>query len=291
MSADVRLFDVDLPHGIRLACRGAGHGPKRVLLLHGFPEAAFVWDEVMQRVADRATCVAPNLRGLIGSSSPQDVADYRVRDLLGDLGALIRHIGEPIDLLVAHDWGGALGWALAASAPQLLRKLLIVNAPHPGTFLRELQHDPAQQAASAYMNVFRRPDAEALLAEDDHLRLWRWFEGASWLTDAVRAQYRQAWAHGLTGPLNYYRASLLHPPLGADDPLHTLVLPDELVRVKVPTTVLWGERDHALLPGLLDGLEQWVPDIEIRRVPEATHWIVHEQPERVADEIGRLLQA
>jgi pimeloyl-ACP methyl ester carboxylesterase len=287
----LRQFDLSLPHGITLACRAAGEGRPRALLLHGFPEAAFVWDEVMLALAPRFACVAPNLRGYPGSSAPTEVAAYRAKHLVADVAAAIEALGAPIDLLVAHDWGGALAWSLAAQRPELLRRLLVINSPHPATFLRELLHSPAQQAASAYMSFLCRPDAETLLAERDHARMWPFLGEPAWLTDEVRAQYRAAWSAGLTGPLNYYRASPLRPPTGPEDALHTLVLPDEAVTVRVPTTVLWGERDVALLPGLLDGLERWVPDLKLLRVPDASHWIVHEQPARVAETVASLLDA
>lgn len=289
----IRCFDQTLPQGITLACRAAGAGRVRALLVHGFPEAAFVWDEVMQRLAPRVATLAPNLRGYIGSSAPAEVGAYRAKHLVADLAALIENAGAPLDLLVAHDWGGACAWGLAAQRPELIKQLLIINSPHPATFLRDLKADAEQQAASAYMNWLCRPEAEQLLAEDDYRRLTGGFlQGAAWFTPALQARYREAWANegrGLTGPLNYYRASPLRPPLAADDPIHTLQLPDELVHVRVPTTVLWGEQDKALRPSLLDGLERWVPQLTIRRVPDASHWIVHEQPGLVAETIESLL--
>ncbi len=284
----IRHFDLALPHGITLACRGAGVGRTRVLLLHGFPEAAFVWDEVMGLLAPQA-CVAPNLRGFPGSSAPTALAAYRARPLVDDIAAVIEALGAPVDLLVAHDWGGALAWNLAAQRPQLLKRLLIINSPHPGAFLRELRDNPEQQAASAYMNFLCRPDAEALLAEGDFARLWPFLGTAAWLTPEFRARYRETWSSGLAGPLNYYRASPLRPPQAGQDALASLSLPDDVVTVRVPTTVLWGERDAALLPGLLQGLERWVPTLDIVRVPDASHWIVHEQPRLVADRIAALL--
>ncbi len=285
-----------LPHGISLACRreaGPGATAPRVLYLHGFPEAAFIWDEVMQLLAPHAQGLAPNLRGYIGSSAPADVAAYRPKHLVADIVALIEAWGGPLDLLVAHDWGGALAWNLAAQHPQLMKQLLIVNSPHPATFLRELRHSAAQQAASSYMNFLCRPDAAELLAADDFRRLWRILGDASWLTPELRAQYRAAWSHpagGLQGALNYYRASPLRPPLAADDLIHTLTMANNMVTVRLPTTVLWGDEDRALLPGLLDGLQQWVPQLQLQRVPQASHWIVHEQPALVAGVVQRLLQ-
>ena len=262
------------------------------MYLHGFPEAAFVWDEVMQLLAPQAHGMAPNLRGYVGSSAPPEVAAYRPKHLVADVAALIASWSTPLDLLVAHDWGGAVAWNLAAQHPQLMKRLLIINSPHPATFLRELRDNPAQQAASAYMNFLCRPDAAALLAADDHARMWRLFAGASWLTPEVRAQYQAAWTHpagGLEGALNYYRASPLRPPQDADDLIYSLVIPEETVTVRVPTTVLWGEGDIALLPGLLDGLQRWVPQLQVQRVPNASHWIVHEQPGLVADVVRSLL--
>ena len=290
----VLQFDQALPHGITLSCRTnrPGAAAPRVLLLHGFPEAAFVWDEVMERLAGVAHCVAPNLRGYERSSAPAGVEAYRVKHLVADVAALIEALGAPVDLLVAHDWGGAVAWALAAQRPQLTRQLLIVNSPHPATFLRELRDNPVQRAASAYMNFLCRPDAAALLAENDFARLWPFLTGmggAAWLTDALRAQYRALWRQGLDGALNYYRASPLRPPLATTDAIHTLVFPPALVTVRVPTTVLWGDADTALPPALLAGLDAFVSPLELRRVAGASHWIVHEQPALVADTIEQLV--
>ncbi len=297
----VQSFRQPLPQGITLDCRRAGPpGPPQVVFLHGFPEAAFIWDEVMLALADGPqplACVAPNLRGFAGSSAPVELSAYRAKPLVADLVALIdalRADAGPLPLLVAHDWGGALAWNLAAQRPDLLQHLLVINAPHPATFLRELRHSPAQQAASAYMNFLCQPDAEQLLAANDFTRLWPFFGQAAWLTPALREQYRGLWGvegRGLRGPLNYYRASPLRPAIGPDDALHGLHLPDEAMTVRRPTTVLWGEADVALLPGLLEGLDRWVPTLRLQPVPGASHWLVHEQPQRVVQAVRSCLDA
>lgn len=298
----VETFDVVLPHGITLSCRGAGtSGAPLLVFLHGFPEAAFVWDELLAHFAPRYRCVAPNLRGYGRSSAPAGVEAYRAKHLVADIRALIGQQGGRAAAVVAHDWGGAVAWSLAAAHPSLLERLVIVNSPHPATFLRELRDNPAQQAASAYMNFLCRPDAETLLAEHGFARLWPFFErmgatdaakpGGGWLTQAVRDRYREVWQQGLSGGCNYYRASPLRPPLKPDDPIMTLQLPVEMVTVRVPTHVVWAEADTALPPALLDGLETFVPDLTLTRVPGATHWIVHERPALVAAEIERALAA
>lgn len=301
----IELSQLTLPHGITLSCRSAGEKGRPVLVfLHGFPEAAFVWDGLLEHFALAQNggyrCVAPNLRGFELSSAPTDVGAYRPKHLVADIAALMATEGPAVECLIAHDWGGAVAWNLAASQPRLMKKLAILNSPHPGTFLRELQHSPIQQAASAYMNFLIRPDAEKLLAEDDFRRLFEFFMPFSsvkgtkgprtappWLTQEVQAQYRNVWQRGLTGPLNFYRASPLRP--GPD--IANLVIPRELLAVHVPTLVLWGMGDIALPPGLLDGLADFVPNMRLERVEGATHWIIHEQPELVAQQLQRFLQS
>jgi len=281
---DIASRLIALPHGITLSCRcsGADDAKRTVLLLHGFPEGAFVWEPLMRALGPHVRCIAPNLRGYERSSAPTDVQAYRARHLVADIESLVQAAGAPVDVLVAHDWGGGVAWNLAAARPDLLRQLVIVNSPHPGALLRELRDSPAQHAASAYMNDFCLPDAAALLVRDDYAALWRTLEragSAAWLTDAVRQRYRDVWACGLDGALNYYRASPLRPALPGDDRLRRLELPPSVVDVRVPTTVVWGLADDALLPGLLDGLEHWVRPLRVVRVPGASHWIVHERPD------------
>jgi epoxide hydrolase 4 len=176
----------------------------------------------------------------------------------------------------------------------LAKKLAIINSPHPGTFLRDLKSSPKQQAASAYMNFLIRPDAEQLLREDDYRRLWEFFRrwgGAPWLTPAVEQQYREVWDASLTGGLNYYRASPLRPARADDPAAQAIELPAEMLTVSLPTLVLWAMDDAALLPGLVDGLDAFVPKLTLEKVPGASHWVVHEQPALVADRLGRFLCA
>jgi pimeloyl-ACP methyl ester carboxylesterase len=297
----IETFEAKLPHGIRLNCRAAGREDAPVLVfLHGFPEAAFVWDELLEHFADRYRCVAPNLRGFGPSSSPIEPEAYRVKHLMSDIEALIAQIGGgPIEALIAHDWGGAVAWTLAATRPQLIKKLVIINSPHPATFLRELQHSPAQQAASAYMNFLCRPDAEELLAANDFARMWPMFtnmgatdparEGGGWLTEPVRDQYRAIWRAGLTGGCNYYRSTPLRPPTKDDSSIMQIEFAPEFVTVKMPTLVVWAEDDIALPTALVDGLDAFVPNLRLVRVPGATHWIVHERPRFIAIQIEQHL--
>lgn len=302
-STMIQTRTITLPHGTTLQCRESGTAGRPVLLfLHGFPEGAFIWDTLLAHFARPEHggyhCLAPYLRGFGQSSSPAEVEAYRAKYLVQDLVALVAAVspGQPLECLVAHDWGGAVAWNLANQQPQLMKRLAIVNSPHPGTFLRELQHNPAQQANSQYMHFLCRPDAEQLLAEDDFARLFAFFDdpegrAPAWLTEEMRAQYRALWQQGLTGACNYYRASPLRPPRGEDNTIASISLPDSMLTIALPTLVVWAMQDPALLPGLLDGLGDWIPRLQIDRVEGASHWVVHEQPERVKSALARFLGA
>jgi len=291
-------FQQALPNGITLSCRAAGERGRPVLMfLHGFPEAAFVWDELLEHFARPENggyrCVAPNLRGYEKSTQPTDVKQYRAKLLVQDIAALIEIEGAPIECLVAHDWGGAVAWNLANQLPHLTAKLAIVNSPHPGTFLRELKSNPKQQETSAYMNFLVRPDAEQLLRADDYRRLWAFFTdwgSAPWLTEAVKQQYREVWDASLEGGCNYYRASPVRPPTAEDPGAAAITLPHDMLTVNLPTFVLWAMDDAALPPELIDGLGDYIPDLTLERVEGATHWIIHERPALVIDRLANFLR-
>ncbi|MBS0451218.1 MAG: alpha/beta hydrolase [Proteobacteria bacterium] len=292
----IQTFQRTLPHGITLSCRAAGQaGRPLMVFLHGFPEGAFIWDPLLEYFAQPEhggyRCVAPNLRGFEKSSAPPEVEAYRAHLLIKDILELAALEGPDgrIDTLVAHDWGGAFGWGLANAHPARLDRLVIINSPHPGTFLRELRDTPAQREASAYMTYLSRPDAEQLLAADDYRRLWPFLTtpeaSRDWLTEPVKAQYREVWDAGLTGACNLYRVTPLKPAAPGEAPRIFPNPPRERLTVDVPTLVLWALDDVALLPGLLDGLQDFVPKLDLKKVPGATHWIVHEQPQLVMREI------
>ncbi|HUW36247.1 MAG TPA: alpha/beta hydrolase [Rhodocyclaceae bacterium] len=273
-------------NGIRLHTVSAGD-PARPLMLfvHGFPEFWRAWHRQLREFSRDHHAVAPDMRGYNLSDKPSDVEAYRAEHLVEDLRQLIGHLGHRDCVLVAHDWGGAVAWNLAAQHPELVSRLVIVNSPHPIAFARALSGDPGQIAASQYMLLLRDAKAERVLSEDNYARLARMFEqrgdGRSALTPDELARYRAAWAQpgALTGGLNYYRASPLYPP-GADGAA-ALQLDPALFTVTVPTLIIWGERDAALLPVLLDGIEAVVPDVVIRRIPAGSHWVVHEYPDEV----------
>jgi pimeloyl-ACP methyl ester carboxylesterase len=313
-SPGIQTWQEDLPHGITLSCRACGEKGRPVLMfLHGFPEGAWVWDPLLLHFSKPENggyrCLAPNLRGYERSSAPEDVKDYRAKYLVQDILAMIdSECGTaPLAALVAHDWGGAVAWNLANQHPLRMRQLVIVNSPHPGPLLKALQHDPAQIAASAYMNFLVQPDAAAQLAANDFQRLFGFLTGQdtsltsltanpdsaappNWLTPAVQERYRAVWQHGLQGGLNYYRASPLRPATPNDPGANAVQIPLEALRIDVPTLLLWAQDDVALLPGLTEGLDAHIANLKRVPIEQATHWVIHEQPARVIAEISGFLQ-
>lgn len=293
-----------LSTGVELECRTSGEpGQPLLLFLHGFPEGAFIWDGLLEQFGSRYRCVAPNLRGYGRSSQPTAISDYRAKYLVEDLATLIalESPAKRAACVIAHDWGGAVAWGLANRYPQQLERLLILNSPHPGSFLRELQSNPVQQSASQYMHFLRRPDAPELLAENGWQRMLGFFQNPdgsmpAWLTPERQQQYREHWDLGVHGACMFYAASPLVPPRpgGSADELQDireLSLPDEMLHIPVPVRILWGDSDLALQPALLHGLEQWVPQLEIEHLQGCSHWVVHERPEAVQRALAKFLLA
>jgi pimeloyl-ACP methyl ester carboxylesterase len=229
------------------------------------------------------------MRGYNLSSKPDDVEAYHAKHLVKDLRALAEHLGHQKFILVAHDWGGAVAWSAAMRYPECVEKLVIINSPHPAVFARELLNNPEQQAASQYMLLFRSSKAEQILSDNNYAGLLNMVTqfGSKWdMTEEARQKYIEAWSQpgALTGGLNYYRVSPLYPPTSPEDEAtikSILNLPREMLAVKVPTLVIWGEQDRALLTGNLDGLQDYIEDLTVKRIPDGSHWVSHEQPERV----------
>jgi epoxide hydrolase 4 len=295
-------------NGVRLHYARAGTGPL-IVFVHGFPEFWYEWKNQLAEFSRDHTAVAPDMRGYNLSSKPSELSAYQMPNLVEDLRALTSGLLSGTDpgrdsnrdlsprprfTLVAHDWGGVVAWVFAALHPDMLNKLVIVNAPHPTIFGKLLQTDAAQQKASGYMLMFRGPQAEATLSANSYALLTSMVLGAGLkdgtVSEADKAMYLEAWSQpgALTGGLNYYRASGIGPPpptASGDTPPAAAAVALSLV-VRVPTLVIWGEKDTALLTGNLDGLDEVVPKLTIRRIPDGTHWVVREKPV----EVNRLIR-
>jgi pimeloyl-ACP methyl ester carboxylesterase len=284
-------------NGVRLHYATAGSG-KLIVFLHGFPEFWYAWKEQLEKFSGDHHAVAPDMRGYNLSSKPKEVEAYRIEPLVEDVRALAAYLGYEKLVLAGHDWGGVVAWTFALKHPELLEKLLIVNAPHPAVFERELRENPEQRAASQYMLLFRSPGAVSALSPNNYAAL---VEGVlkdriagGFISEEDQRAYLEAWSQpgALTGGLNYYRASRIGPPSGESE-----AGPAEMLKafpslsVEVPTLVVWGEKDRYLLPGCLNGLEQYVTNLTVRRIPLGSHWVIHEKPDVINAHFREFLSA
>ena len=281
---------VPLKTGVTLNVATAGDPANpAVVLLHGFPESHRTWRELVPLLQDRFYLVMPDQRGFAGSDQPQEVADYKTDKLIDDVFALADALSLSEFSLVGHDWGGAIAWPTAMRGDPRLKRLAIINAPHPVVFQRSLIEDADQRAASQYINAFRAPG----IVEMVEAKGFDWFFDTTFarhvdvskINDAERAQYIADWSQpgAFNAMLNWYRAAkVIVPPPGV-----TVPLPDLLLRafpvLKVPTLVVWGMEDKALLPLQLDGLDELVEDLTVVRVPGVGHFAPWEAPDQVAD--------
>ena len=262
-----------------------------ILCLHGFPEYSGAFEDILPFLAGEYFCVAPDQRGYGGSWKPAEVAAYAMSELMADAAAMIAHFGrgKPAAAVIGHDWGAAVAYALAFRHADKFERLVIANGVHPVPFQNALAAGGAQSAASQYIEWLRADGSESALVAEDHARMFRIFSenmDMSWMTPEKRQGYRDAWGDvdGVRGMVNWYRASALKVakpgvPLTPDalprlNPKH--------LRVSMPHLLLWGLEDTALLPEARQEIERFCDNIEIHEIEGADHWLLHQQPERVA---------
>jgi len=283
--------------GVTLNVATAGDPQKpAVILLHGFPESHRTWREIVPRLENDFYLVMPDQRGFAGSDLPQNVEDYKADTLIDDILALADALGIERFALVGHDWGGAISWAAALRGDPRLTRLAIVNAPHPVIFQKSLIESPEQRAASQYISAFRSKMFEKAVEGMGFDALFEKSFGRhvdlALIPEAERRQYIADWSQpgAMTAMLNWYRASkVVVPPPAVSLPLPKWVL-DAFPEVKVPTLVIWGMKDVALLPLQLDGLDRLVQDLTIVRLPKAGHFAPWEASGDVAAALQPFLE-
>jgi pimeloyl-ACP methyl ester carboxylesterase len=274
-------------NGLRLHLVEAGTGPL-VVLLHGFPEFWYCWRHQLLALAVAGfRAVAPDLRGYNESDKPPGVASYHLDLLVGDVADLVSHLGAERAHVVGHDWGGVIAWRLAMLHPALLDRLVILNAPHPATVLRE-RTNLAQRLRSWYIQFFQLPLLpEWLMQAGDFALMERMLRRQPVHPGAYSPQdihlYKRALARpgALTASLNYYRAArrYFRATFGHIRP------------VEAPTLLLWGERDPYLGVWFTEGLERWVSSIRVERWSDSSHWVQNDVPQRVNERLIEFLRA
>lgn len=258
--------------------RNGESGDRLALMLHGFPELNYSWRHQMPLLAERGWRVwAPNMRGYGASSRPDGNKSYRVNRLVEDVAALIDASGARETMLIAHDWGALVAWNFAIRQIRPLSRLVIMNVPHPKCAEREIRHW-YQLKKSWYIFFFQLPFLPELLMTAKGARA---VKGAFYDSAGDKSRFPrevlQTYADAalrpgaMTAMLNYYRALLRNPDIRRIGE----------GRVEIPTLVIWGEDDLAIDIRCTDGMEQWVPDLELHRLPGVSHWVQQDAPEKV----------
>ena len=289
---EIRTTRIGLPTGVTLkVALGGAEDADPILFLHGFPESHRTWRHQLQSLAADFRVVAPDQRGFGGSDKPEGVEEYETSKPVADLIALADALGIESFTLVGHDWGGAAAWLAALKHPDRVKRLVIVNAPHPLIFQRSLIDDEAQRAASQYIRAFRTPGFETAIEAMG----WETFFGKSFgahvdlrlVPDAEREAYIHDWSQpgAMAAMLNWYRASSIEVPEVGEKARLPVWTHAPFPKLRMPVLVVCGLRDKALLPVQLEGLHDLVEDLRIVVEPDAGHFIPWERPEVVTQAI------
>jgi pimeloyl-ACP methyl ester carboxylesterase len=243
---------------------------KPLIFLHGFPDFWYGWKNLIPNLKEKFRLIIPDMRGYNLSDKPKGTQKYKIDHLVKDIKGLIEELGLQEPYVAGHDWGGVVTWALAEKYPNLIKKLIILNAPHPKIFEQQLRTNKAQQKASYYIFRFLKPNGEQFLFENE----FKWLKLALFgsvvnkdaFDDFDKEQYLKAWSQpdAISCGVKYYKANPSFDDLTG--------------RITIPTLVIHGMKDTALLPTILDGLDTYVKDLEILKVPKSSHWIMHDEP-------------
>ncbi|XP_069459983.1 epoxide hydrolase 3-like isoform X1 [Ambystoma mexicanum] len=255
-------------------------GRPLMLLLHGFPENWFSWRNQLKQFCSRHWVVALDLRGYGSTDAPVGCENYKLDTLVADIKDVIEVLGYTQCILVGHDWGGILAWAFAVSHPEMVSKLIVMNAPHLPAFKDYALQHFSQLMRSSYIFMFQLPKLPELIVSLADFQMLK----RALTDDKIGIQnperrlteeeteaflYSMSKPGALTGPLNYYRNLLSSLPVKCQD-------------VLVPTMVIWGERDQFLEVGMIEYSKQYVHrSFREERIPDAGHWVQQDQPEVV----------
>jgi epoxide hydrolase 4 len=261
--------------GVKIHYAALGRGPL-IVMIHGFPDFWYTWRNQMEDLSKNYRVVAMDLRGYNLSDKPKGVENYDLKLLVGDVLAVIHHLGQQQAIVVGHDWGGAIAWTVAMNAPDAVERLVILNLPHPRGLLRELANNPQQQQNSQYARNFQQPDAASKLTAEGL---------AGWVKDAAaKPKYIEAFRRSdFEAMLNYYKRNYPRPPYE---------LPEGWSgKVKAPVLMIHGLKDTALLPGALNGTWEWLEkDLTLVTVPGAGHFVQQDASDFVTHTIRAWLQ-
>jgi epoxide hydrolase 4 len=242
-----------------------------IVMIHGFPDFWYSWRDQMDTLSKQFYVAAIDQRGYNLSDKPKGVENYDMRLLVGDVIAVIKHLGREKAIIIGHDWGGAVSWVLATYQPQYVEKLIILNLPHLRGLNRELANNPKQQKNSEYARRFQQPDAHKALKVEQLVE---------WVKDPeAKKKYIEAFNRSdLEAMLNYYKRNYPREPYTLDT--------SPVVKVKMPVLMIHGLDDWALLPGALNDTWEWLEsDLTLVTIPKASHFVQQDASDLVTRSI------
>ena len=267
-------------NGIKLHTIIAGSG-EPLILLHGFPDFWYGWKNVILGLKDKFKLIVPDMRGYNLSDKPDGIENYKLEILIEDIKGLSEQLKLGKFNLAGHDWGGMVSWTLAEKYPEILKKLIILNAPHPKIYRKLVTTDDSQKKASSYIVRFYK-EGENFLYEKNfealQLSVFGTAKKKNAFSDFDKEKYLEAWSQpgALAGGVNYYKANRRYEQWSGI--------------INVPTLVIFGMKDIFVLPKVLVGLEVFVKDLKIVRIENASHWLMHDDPELVNSAIQKFIK-
>lgn len=265
-------------NGVSIHYAVMGSGPL-IVMVHGFPDYWYTWHQQMQALAGDYTVAALDTRGYNLSDKPEGVENYTLEILVEDVAAVIHAEGEDSATVMGHDWGGGIAWSFAALRPEMTDRLIILNLPNPRGLVRELADMGQQHQNSAYARNFQQPNSHESL---NAAGLASMLSGG----DAeLQTLYADAFGRSsFNSMMNYYRANYPREP-------YTSGAFVDLPEVKAPVLQFHGLDDTALLPGALnDTWDFLASDWTLVTIPGASHWVHHDEPDKVSNMIKAWLQ-
>ncbi|NHI94011.1 MAG: alpha/beta hydrolase [Candidatus Lokiarchaeota archaeon] len=268
-------------NGINLHTIISGSG-KALVLLHGFPDFWYGWKNLIPELQKDFQLIIPDLRGYNTSDKPEGIQNYKIEILIEDVRGICEALKLDKIYLAGHDWGGIISWVLAERYPELVEKLIILNAPHPVIFQKTMKEDIQQKKASVYVMQFQKEGGEIFLFENDFFALkFSVFENTKnrkAFSKADKEKYKSAWSqpNAVKSAVNYYKA-FVEPYQGTG-------------KIDVPTLVIWGMKDDYLKPVQLEYLPEYVKKLKIVKSEKSSHWIMYDDPELVIMNIKEFLK-
>jgi pimeloyl-ACP methyl ester carboxylesterase len=270
-----------------------------IIFLHGFPENAMAWSKQLDYFEQTHYAVAIDLKGYGLSDKPLEVGEYSVEKVAADIIAIAKKLSKKPAVVVGHDWGGAVAWTIAKDFQKNVKKLVIINGAHPIQFFREYHYNEAQFQASDYIRKIQSKEwtfDHYSKNNFEDLRKTLFLnpigEASDFFDCEMQEQYLSVWRNkeGFDASLKYYLAMTIpNKALFAGDVASSPFFLGYHID-KTPTLVLWGSKDIYLLEGVNRGLDKFVKNLTLVEFPENSHWIVHEAPDLISDQIAKFIQ-